>query len=147
MQWLLVGTVPKPAADALVARGDKVHGVEELNLPAGHDGGTILAAAAARNWDVFTADPVLAAMPFQRRVRFPRCIVHLQLTAEAEADESSAAVERLFARFKRLNSGMLYAVNSKRAKARQLPTVSARPMETRKITPMQPAPLVAPAES
>ncbi len=79
----------------------------------------ILAAARAKQWDILTADPELANAPFASDRWFERSIIFLQLSGgEVEQDD---AVERLFARYKRLTARRLYTVTEKRVKIRQLP--------------------------
>lgn len=120
MQWLLHGDSPSCMADALRARGDTVHAVEELGLGPVADLNELLQAAHKRQWDVLTADPHLAQAPFDGRARFGRSIVFLQL--EGGDAEQSRAIGRLFARHKRLSPGRLYTVTATRVKVRQLPT-------------------------
>jgi hypothetical protein len=113
MQWVLHGE-PEAMAEveqALQRLGHKTHALAELELGPVVEVGDVLHAAGARQWDVITADAGLAML----RQPFGRCIVYLQQGA------SGGAVDRLFERYPRLNSGRLYTVTAGRVKIRQLP--------------------------
>jgi len=120
MQWLLHGNLHPGVADALRARGDTAHGVDELGLGPAADRAEILQAAHVRQWDILTTDSELAQAPFDGRARFGRSIVFLR--REGGDAEQSDAIDRLFARHKRLSPGRLYTVTAGRVKVRQLPT-------------------------
>jgi hypothetical protein len=123
MQWLLHGPL---SPDALVRHGHKTHLPAEVGLSTDAAAEELLKAAHAKQWDILTTDAGLAMTPFETRQPFGRCIVYLQLTeAEAGSSALSDAVDRLFARYKRLAPGRLYTVTASRVKIRQLPT--ARP--------------------
>jgi len=80
----------------------------------------VLAAAKKAQLDVLTADAALAAAPFAKTAGFNRSLVFLQLAGgDVEQDD---AIDRLFARYKRLTPGRLYTVTGTRVKVRQLPT-------------------------
>jgi hypothetical protein len=111
MQWLLHGDVAEQVAQALAARGDKVHRPENSVVD------DILETARKNQWDLITTDAALAHSLSSGKFKFARSVVHLQ----AKQDE---AIERLFVRFKRLTPGRLYTVTGSRVKVRQLP---ARP--------------------
>ncbi len=85
------------------------------------DPALVLAAAKKAQLDVLTADPVLAATPFEQSAGFNRSLVFLQLAGgDVEQDD---AIDRLFTRYKRLTPGRLYTVTGTRVKVRQLPTI------------------------
>jgi len=109
MQWLVLA--PAAVAEALTRHGHKVHSPEELTPPPDD----LLKAASEKQWDVITTDGKLAMSPFETQRWFKRSIVYLQ---SSEPD----AVDRLFARYKRLSPGRLYTVTASRVKIRQLPT-------------------------
>ena len=69
--------------------------------------------------DVVTTDGALAEAPFLLDKPFGRSIVYLQL--EGGDVEQDDAIDRLFARYKRLTPGRLYTVTGSRVKIRQLP--------------------------
>jgi hypothetical protein len=75
--------------------------------------------ARAAQLDICTTDAALSAAPFLLKFWFNRSIVYLQLEGgEVEQDD---AIDRLFARYKRLTPGRLYTVTGSRVKVRQLP--------------------------
>jgi hypothetical protein len=118
MQWLRHGKVTDAAAEALRARAHTVHEIAELELAADAPAGEILQASRARQWDIITTDRALADAAFEPRARFERCIVYLELEGgEVEQDD---AIDRLFARYKRLSPKRLYTVTEKRVKIRQM---------------------------
>lgn len=93
--------------------------MSELDVAPDAPAADVLEKAAARQWDVVTADPLVANAPFADSKPFNRCILFLRLAGrEVEQDD---AIDRLFARFKRLSPGRLYTVTGNRVKVRQLP--------------------------
>ena len=119
MRWLLHGQITPAVAEALRRRGDVAQSPEELNIPAGADAAEVLQAARAKQLDIITADPKLASAPYDQAIKFNRSIVFLQLPGgDVEQDD---ALDRLFARYKRLTPGRLYTVTESRVKVRQLP--------------------------
>lgn len=119
MQWLLHGTLTPAVADALKRREDRVHTVEELELPADAGLVDILKAAEKRQWDILTNDAAMAQAPFDAGLALNRIIVYLQLAGDdVEQDD---AVDRLFERYRRLTPRRMYTVTEKRVKIRQLP--------------------------
>jgi hypothetical protein len=116
MRWLLHGNLTPAAGEALRRHG---HTVEALKSPA-DDLFELLKTAGKKQLDILTADPQLAEAPFKNSSRFTRSIVFLQLAGgDVEQDD---AIDRLFARYKRLTPGRLYTVTGNRVKIRQLPT-------------------------
>ena len=120
MQWLLHGPMTTAVADALRRHEDKPHDLAEVGLPPEADVGDVLKAAQARQWDLLTTDARMAAAPFEVSQPFSRSIVFLQL--EGGDVEQDDAIDRLFARYKRLSPGRLYTVTGSRVKVRQLPS-------------------------
>jgi len=97
-----------------------VHRPAEIEIAAEATAEEILAAAAKKQWDVITTDSTLAMAPFAQKKSFNRSIVYLQLEGgDVELDD---AIDRLFARFKRLTRGRLYTVTATRVKVRQFPS-------------------------
>jgi len=66
-----------------------------------------------------TNDPAVMAAAIETPHPFRRTIVYLRV--DGPDDEQVTAVERLFARYKRLVPGRLYTVTAGRVKIRQLP--------------------------
>ena len=108
MQFLL--HAPSSVAAALLRHEHKTH-------PAPAD--DLFDAARKNQWDIITTEAAVAMAPFDRGERFGRSIVYLQLTGTD--DEMAQAVDRLFARYRRLTPGRLYTVTASRVKIRQLP--------------------------
>jgi hypothetical protein len=110
--------------DALRRHGHQVVDLPEVAGDPGTDVSAVLAAAKKAQLDVLTADPALAAAPFEATASmglFNRSLVFLQLAGgDVEQDD---AIDRLFARYKRLTPGRLYTVTGTRVKVRQLPMV------------------------
>jgi hypothetical protein len=118
MQWLLHGRPTVALGEALRSRGDTVHGVEELSLPAGASAAEVLEAARVRQWDVITTDSALPEAAGELARPFARSIV-LLLVEQGDVEQDDA-VERLFHRYKRLTPGRVYAITGGRVKVRQL---------------------------
>jgi hypothetical protein len=105
--------------EALVRHGHSVTDMLALGLPPAADPKTVVEMAKAAQLDICTSDAVLSAAPFLLKFWFNRSIVYLQLEGgEVEQDD---AIDRLFARYKRLTPGRLYTVTNSRVKVRQLP--------------------------
>jgi hypothetical protein len=79
----------------------------------------VFETAHAKQLDLLTSDPQMANAPFESPVKFRRSLVFLQL--EGGDVEQDDAIDRLFARYKRLTPGRLYTVTATRVKIRQLP--------------------------
>jgi hypothetical protein len=114
MQWLLQGSLAA-AGEALRRCGDSTHTAAEADLNPDAPPQEVLLAAGRRQWNILTDDATLARAPYQGPTGFGRCIV-LVLSAD-----HGDAIERLFARFKRLSPGRLYTVTNSGVKVRQLP--------------------------
>jgi uncharacterized protein (DUF1501 family) len=120
MRWLLYGTGVTPAvAEALKRHEQTVQTVEEAGIAADASAFDVYAAARAKQLEIFTTDPKLAAAPYEQEIPFKRVVVFLQLEgADVEQDD---AVDRLFGRYRRMTPGRLYTVTGSRVKVRQLP--------------------------
>jgi len=119
VRWLLHGNLTAATGDALRRHGHQVVDLPELAGDSTATPAEVLAAAKKAQLDVLTADPVLAASPFAESSGFNRSLVFLQLSGgDVEQDD---AIDRLFARYKRLTAGRLYTVTGSRVKVRQLP--------------------------
>jgi uncharacterized protein YifE (UPF0438 family) len=121
VRWLLHGNLTTATGDALRRHGHQVVELPELATDPVADPTAVLAAAKKAQLDVLTADPLLAAAPFEKTATFNRSLVFLQLAGgDVEQDD---AIDRLFKRYKRLTPGRLYTVTGSRVKVRQLPTM------------------------
>ncbi|HWB52588.1 MAG TPA: DUF5615 family PIN-like protein [Tepidisphaeraceae bacterium] len=119
MRWLLHGGLAAAVAEALRRHGHQAQNSEEVGLNAAASAEDVFAAARKGQFDLITADASLAAAPYEQGLKFGRSVVFLQLSgADVEQDD---AVDRLFARYKRLTPGRLYTVTESRVKVRQLP--------------------------
>jgi hypothetical protein len=120
MRWLLHGSLTTPAvADALRRHEHTAQELASLNLDPTSAPAEVLKAAKAAQVDIITTDAALASAPFELDYWFDRSIVFLQL--EGGDIEQDDAVDRLFARYKRLAPERLYTVTASRVKIRQLP--------------------------
>ncbi len=118
MRWLLHGNLTPAVGEALRRHEHTAGTASELGIETS-DPAELLKVAGAKQLDVVTADPTLAGTPFEQGVSFNRSIVFLQL--EGGDIEQDDAIDRLFARYKRLAPGRLYTVTGSRVKIRQLP--------------------------
>jgi hypothetical protein len=90
----------------------------QAGLPPAADPALILDAARKGQLDVITTDDSLVVAAGKSRP-LNRSIVFLQLEgADVEQDD---AIDRLFARYKRLTPNRLYTITGSRVKVRQLP--------------------------
>jgi hypothetical protein len=120
MQWLLHGNLTSAAAEALKRHGHSVHTLAELELSPSPTLRDVVWSANKKQWDLVTTDASLVHWIYDDRFPFKRSIVYLQL--EGGDAEQNDAMDRLFARYKRLTPGRLYTVTGTRVKIRQLPT-------------------------
>ncbi len=120
MRWLLYGNINPAVSEALVRHGHVTKTPADIGLEPGVSPADILHAAHRNQLDVLTPDPAVANGVFAEPFGFDRCIVFLQLAGgDVEVDD---AIDRLFARYKRLTPGRLYTVTETRVKVRQLPS-------------------------
>ena len=120
MRWLLHGNLAGAVAEGMRRHGQEVRTPAEVGLAAEAVPAEVFEAARKAQLDILTADAGLAQAPFESAVRFGRTMVFLNV--EAGDVEQDDAVDRLFARYKRLSPGRLYTVTGSRVKIRQLPT-------------------------
>src|SRR5687768_14503482 len=119
MRWLLHGPMTAAVREALVRHGDQAKDMAEVELPPEADVADVFRVATKAQLDVMTTDAALAEAPFLAGVPFARTIVLLNVAGgDVEQDD---AVDRLYARYKRLSPGRLYTVTESRVKVRQLP--------------------------
>ena len=120
MRWLIHGTLTPAVADALRRHGHTVQDPAAVGLSPANGPAEVLKAAHKAQLDLITNEDTLAATLSEPDApTFGRSIVYLQLEgADVEQDD---AIDRLFARYKRLNPGRLYTVTASRVKIRQLP--------------------------
>ena len=116
MRWLLHGQLSPAVAEALVRHGDSADPVG--NSAVDYEGVADLVNRSQR--DLMTSDNGFIKHLLDNPTRLTRSVVLLQL--EGGDVEQDDAVDRLFARYKRLKPGMLYTVTETRVKVRQLPT-------------------------
>jgi hypothetical protein len=115
MRWLLHGLLHPSVGDAL-RRHEQTATIAEAALSPLE----IFEFARKQQFEIITADASLTDALFAGETAFPRLIVHLNVEpGEVEQDD---AVDRLFARYKRMTAGHLYTVTASRVKVRQLPT-------------------------
>ena len=115
MRWLLHGQISASVAEAL-RRHEQSAMVAQADLTADQ----VFESARKQQLEVMTADATLTDSLFTHDAQFSRLIVHLNVEpGDVEQDD---AVDRLFARYRRLTPGRLYTVTASRVKVRQLPT-------------------------
>lgn len=118
MRWLVIGGVSAAVAEALGRHGQTAVLPESLELAADAEPDAVLAAATKAQLELLTADPALARAALGGGARFGRSVVLLSVgDGEVEQDD---AIDRLFARYKRLSAKRLYTVTPTRVKIRQL---------------------------
>jgi hypothetical protein len=119
MRWLLQGNLSSSVMEALKRHEHEVRDLGSVGLTTEALPIDVLKAAKKEQMDLLTADPAMAQVAFDEKFWFNRSIVFLQLEGgEVEQDD---AIDRLFARYKRLTPGRLYTVTGTRVKVRQLP--------------------------
>lgn len=120
MQWFVHGKLTDAVKTALVRHEHIAHTIDELSLPADAPLNELMPAIRQRQWDIITADERLIQWIYDNDYWVQRSVVYLQVEGgEVEQDD---AVDRLFARYKRLTPARLYVVTGQRVKVRQLPT-------------------------
>jgi hypothetical protein len=119
VRWLVHGNLSGAVAEALARHGDKALAPQEIELANDASPQEVFQTAHAKQLDIVTNDPALANAPFESPVQFARSLVFLQL--EGGDVEQDDAIDRLYARYKRLTPGRMYTVTATRVKIRQLP--------------------------
>jgi hypothetical protein len=114
------GNLTGAVSAALVRHGHSAQTLAELELPADAPPQAVFEAAHVKQLDVVTNDAALAGALFESPIKFGRSLVFLQL--EGGDVEQDDAIDRLFARYKRLAPGRMYTVTAARVKVRQLPS-------------------------
>jgi predicted nuclease of predicted toxin-antitoxin system len=121
MRWLLHGTMTSAVGDALQRHGHKASSLTDNGLSPEASPTEVFETARKAQLEVLTTDGALAQAPFEASQPIAgRCMVYLQL--EGGDVEQDDAIDRLFARYKRLSPGRLYTVTGSRVKVRQLPS-------------------------
>lgn len=119
MRWLMHGNLTSAVGEALVRHGHSVKTSAECGLAEGAELSEVLQMAKAGQLDIITNDAALVDAIFELDLYMDRSIVFLQLPGqEVEQDD---AIDRLFARYKRLTPNRLYSITETRVKIRQLP--------------------------
>ncbi len=119
MRWLLHWPMTAAVGEALKRHEHSAVDMLAAGLPIEADPTTVLDTARKGQLDVITTDDslVLAASKLEKPLN--RSVVYLQLEgADVEQDD---AIDRLFARYRRLTPNRLYTVTESRVKIRQLP--------------------------
>lgn len=120
MNWLVYGNLTPAVADALTRHKQKVQLAADIGLADDASPAEVLEAARVAQLEVITADDAIAHAPYaEEAARFGRTIVYLLV--DGQDVEQDDAIDRLFARYKRLSAGRLYTVTASRVKIRQLP--------------------------
>lgn len=120
MRWLLHGNLTPPVADALVRHGHQAVRPAEVDLAADAPAAEVLKLAHTRQLDILTADAGLVDAIFEQKLAFTTRTVALLGVDQGDVEQDDA-VDRLFARYKRLAPGRQYTVTRSRVKIRQLP--------------------------
>jgi hypothetical protein len=121
MRWLVVGNQITPALSvALVRHGHTASLPVDVGIAPEATPFDILIAAHSKQLDVLTDRADLVNAPFEQQIRFDRSLVYLQL--KGQDVEQDDAIDRLFARYKRLTPGRIYTLTETRVKVRQLPS-------------------------
>jgi hypothetical protein len=115
MRFVPHGSLTPAVADALKRHEHQV--VAPLEI---FDSTEFLKTAHKQQLDIVTTDGALVDVIYAQKLPFGRSIVFLQL--KGTDVEQDAAIDRLFARYKRLTPGRLYTVTATRVKIRQLPS-------------------------
>ena len=120
MRWLVHGKLTPAVTEALKRHGDAAQTLADLSLAAGTSPAEVLKVANKAQLDLMTDDALIIETLFADDAPpFGRSIVYLHL--EGGDVEHDDAVDRLFARYKRLTPGRMYTVTGSRVKVRQLP--------------------------
>jgi hypothetical protein len=121
MRWLVHGATTTKAVDEALRRHEhtaqRPAEIELADQPAFDE---LIKTARTKQLEIITTDASLAEDVAEKGFPTGRCFVYLQLDGgDVEQDD---AIDRLFARYKRLTPGRLYTVTGTRVKVRQLPT-------------------------
>ncbi|HET6246883.1 MAG TPA: hypothetical protein VFE47_04215 [Tepidisphaeraceae bacterium] len=119
MRWLLHGNLNPAVGEALRRHKHDTKTPADISLTDQTPPIDVVKAAHKHQLDVITPDPSIAQSLAESKWNFDRSIVFLQL--EGGDVEQDDAIDRLFARYKRLTPGRLYTVTASRVKVRQLP--------------------------
>ncbi len=135
MRFLIHGTLAPEISAALARHEHKAHTLEELGEtshtptePSGSAAGSptiaidpaeLFQSLARRQWFLLTNDAALVHQMFEEKIPYPGIIILLINAPDAPAQ--SAALDRLFERYKRLTPKRLYTITPNRVKIRQLP--------------------------
>lgn len=124
MRFLLYGNLTPAVAAAITRHGHVAADLAMADLPTDIPVGELPAQLHRKQLDVVTNNDSLLAAAEAFSGKFDRCIVYLQLSGgEVEQDD---AIDRLFARYKRLSPKRIYTVTETRVKVKQLPGLKSR---------------------
>lgn len=121
MRFCVHGNLDPAAKAALERHG---HSVVDVAGVASLGPGELIDACHKQQLDLLTNDAAVAGHAREQPVRFDRSLVFLQLPGGGV--EQDDAVDRLFARYKRLKPGQMYTVTETRVKVQQLKSVGSR---------------------
>lgn len=116
MRFVLHGNVDSSVEKALVRHGHSVVTLTEAKITANSPDQFIEQAHQAQV-DVVTNDRELSQYARIQPVKFDRSLIYLLVEGEVEEDD---AIDRLFARFKRLKPGQLYTITESQVKVQQM---------------------------
>jgi hypothetical protein len=121
MQWLLHGPMTSAVPEALRRHGHTAHDLAEAGLPPEAPLADVLMIGRQKQWDILTTSQALVEAVYELDFWLNRSMVLLQLDDGGDVEQDDA-IDRLFARYKRLTPGRLYTVTNSRVKVRQLPS-------------------------
>ncbi len=120
MRWLVHGTLTPAVAEAIRRHGDQAQDMVSLALAPDASPAEVLRVANKAQLDIITDQSSLIDACFAEDAPpFGRSMVYVHL--EGGDVEQDDAIDRLFARYKRMTPGRLYTVTGSRVKVRQLP--------------------------
>jgi len=119
MRWLIHGNVTPAAIEAMRRHEQKPLPATDAQIAPDASIEEVVRGATKAQIEILTTDSSLVDAIFESGVPFGRTLVYLQLDGgDVEQDD---AIDRLFARYKRLSPGRMYTVTGSRVKIRQLP--------------------------
>jgi len=128
MRFVIHGSVSPNISTALERHGHKAQAMAELAAEAPAeapavvpvaDPAELFTALSRRQWFLLTTDADLVHRTFEEKLEYGGIVVLLIGAPDPAAQ--SAAIDRLFERYKRLTPKRLYTVTPNRVKIRQLP--------------------------
>ena len=118
MRWLVHGSLTEAASEALKRHRQEVRRPADIGLAPDATPAQVLEAARKAQLEIISDDELLARALLDSQARFGRSMVLLNV--ESGDIEQDDAIDRLFARYKRLSPARLYTVTGSRVKVRQV---------------------------